>query len=277
MTTGQLLLSAWDWEPSVVIGCAALLLAYFIWVRPRILWKSALYTIGVIVLLLALVSPIDALSDNYLFSVHMLQHLLLILVVSPLLIAGIPRVFAEKLVVHPLIGRIEQALSRPVLAWTIAAVTLALWHVPVLYNFALAHEGVHIFQHLTFLVTGVIFWWPVLTPISELRLGVGATVLYLFSATMFNTVFGIILTFAPVGLYPAYLNPNDELGALSLIRNQWGISAAADQQLGGLFMWVPAGLIYLSMIVGVIVKWQYGSENDIFEQEITLSGGRDAC
>jgi len=276
MTTRQLLTTAWDWEPSVVVGCAFLLIVYFMWARPRILGKSVLYTTGVIVLLLALVSPIDTLSDNYLFSVHMIQHLLLILVVAPLMLLGLPRQTAERIVGNPRLAGVERTFSHPLIAWTILAAALGLWHVPMFYNYALAHEGVHIFQHLSFLVAAVIFWWPILTPISELRLTTGPAVLYLFLATIFNSLLGIIITFVPLGWYPAYIHPKDEFGALSLIRNQWGISAAADQQLGGLLMWVPAGLIYFTIIVLLVVRWQ--SQDGLEEPEHPqIAGGQNAA
>ncbi|HEV2469504.1 MAG TPA: cytochrome c oxidase assembly protein [Candidatus Sulfotelmatobacter sp.] len=267
MTTRDLLLTTWDWEPSVIIGCGALLVLYFYFVRPRTLWRILCYCAGVIVLLLALISPIDTLSDHYLFSVHMIQHLLLILAVSPLLILGIPAEFAVRFLGRPKIAGAERILSNPFVAWIAAALALGLWHVPVFYNFALAHEGVHVLEHLIFLVTATMFWWPVLTPVQEFRLGAGAAVLYLFLASMFNSILGIIITFAPLGCYPAYVHPQDALGILPLIRNHWGISAVADQQLGGLLMWVPAGLIYFSLIVGTVIRWQSGSEMDLPETQ----------
>jgi len=139
---------------------------------------------------------------------------------------------------------------------------LPFWHVPIFYNYALRNEDVHIAQHLIFLVTAVIFWWPVFHPVPELRLKTLPMVIYLFLATMFNSVLGIIITFAPLGWYPAYIHPNDEFGALSLIRKHWNISAAADLQLGGLLMWVPAGLIYFTIIVIAIIRWQSQGDSD---------------
>jgi len=256
MTPRHALLTAWDWEPSVVIGCAVLLTLYFGLVRPRQGSKAGLFVTGVAVLLIALVSPIDVLSDEYLFSVHMVQHLLLILIVIPLLIWAMPREFVEHGLARTSFGTIEEVLSKPALAWSVGTLTLAIWHVPLLYDLALTHEWLHIFQHLAFLVTAAIFWWPVLNPVCELRLTIGPAILYLFLASLFNSILGIAITFAPLGTYSAYLHPRDQLGILSLIRDQWRISPLGDQQLGGLLMWVPAGLIYFIFIVGAIVKWQ---------------------
>lgn len=250
-----MLLSAWDWEPSVLIGCALLFAAYFWAVRFRKAKHTIYFVAGVSVMLLALVSPIDTLGDTYLFSVHMLQHLLLVVIVPPLLILGIPRKSIERLLAWRFAARAEHALSRPALAWSLAFVTMAAWHVPALYNAALANEDIHILQHLMFLVTATIFWWPVLTPVAELRMGTGSTVIYLFAAAAANTVLGILITFAPVGIYPAYLAPRDDLGILPLIRKGWGVSPAADQQLGGLLMWVPGCSIYFVGILIALVHW----------------------
>ena len=142
---------------------------------------------------------------------------------------------------------------------------MTAWHVPALYNFALAHEPVHIFQHLSFLVTATIFWWPVLHPLPEHRLPTGAAIAYLFAAAAENSILGIVLTFMPVGHYPAYLHPKDELGALDLIRNRWGISAAQDQRLGGLLMWVPGCSVYFVAILAIIGQWyaRPDSEEDL--------------
>ena len=278
MTARQLLLSAWDWEPSVVIGCAALLVLYFAYVRQLRTGRSILFVTGVVVLLLDLVSPIDVLSDNYLFSVHMLQHLLLIFAVAPLFIWGLPRDFAARMLARTPVGAAERILSRPAIAWSTGTLALAIWHIPFLYNLALGNEDIHICQHLTFLITAVIFWWPVLNPLPELRLSIGPTVLYLFSAAMFNSILGIIITFAPLGWYPAYLHPKDELGILSLIRNQWRISAAVDQQIGGLLMWVPAGFIYFTMIVTAVVKWQSESDKSLVAESADYTRrGHDAA
>jgi cytochrome c oxidase assembly factor CtaG len=119
MTGWQLLVSAWDWEPSVILGCAALLLAYFAALRfrfPKVAWY---FIAGIVVLLLALVSPLDALGDTYLFSAHMLQHILLILIVPPLLLLGVPKDLARGILRRPLASGMERVLSRPVLAWSL--------------------------------------------------------------------------------------------------------------------------------------------------------------
>ncbi|MCA1723480.1 MAG: cytochrome c oxidase assembly protein [Thermomicrobia bacterium] len=137
-----------------------------------------------------------------------------------------------------------------------------VWHAPALYTATLAHADIHIFEHLCFLATGVIFWWPICAPLPESRYAPLAAMLYLFTAAVAGSLLGIILTFASPGLYPAYLHPVDTRGFLSLIRDGWGVSPALDQQLGGLIMWVPGGLVYLCAIIGTFVRWQSDADTD---------------
>jgi putative membrane protein len=269
MTTTRLLLTAWDFDWSVIVGCVLILMVYFF--KPRAnRWQRMCFVCGICILFLSLQSPLDALSDTYLFSAHMAQHLFLILLVPPLLLLGIAESDVRSWLKIVWIARIERVLGNPYVAWFIGVATMTVWHVPVLYNFALSHESVHIFQHLSFLVTAIIFWWPVLHPLPERRVPTGAAVAYLFAAAAENSILGIILTFMPVGHYPAYLHPNDDLGALNLIRNGWGISAAQDQRLGGLLMWVPGCSIYFLAILAIIGSWYAQPDADEDLGSITM-------
>lgn len=262
MNTWQLLTSAWDWEPSVVIGCAALIAAYAVAVRFRFSRAAAIYVAGVLLLLLALVSPLETLGEEYLFSAHMLQHMLLVLVIPPLLLLGIPEQVARQVLSWPLAGKIERALRQPLVAWTLATAAMLVWHVPTFYDAALRNEGLHIVQHFCFLVTASVFWWPIVSPLEESRLQPPLAVFYLFTACLASSVLGILITFAPAGLYPAYLAPGDARGVLSLVRDGWGLSPATDHQLGGLLMWVPCCLVYLCAIMLTLARWYNAPEED---------------
>jgi putative membrane protein len=255
MTMSHFMLAAWDWEPSVVAGCAGLLVVYAAAARFKFSKAAWFYVAGVASLLLALCSPIDALSDTYLFSAHMLQHMLLILAVPPFLLLGIPREMAQKAMRYPWVQRTEAMLSKPALAWSIGVGTMWIWHWPPLYNAAVANEQIHIVEHLSFLVGATIFWWPVISPIEELRLKPLLAVGYTFAACSAHSVLGIILTFAPLGHYPAYISPADPYGILPVIRGQWGITPSVDQQWGGLLMWVPACLVFLAFILVTLARW----------------------
>lgn len=255
MTSWQIVWSSWDCQPSVILGCTALVICYAAAVRFCFNSRAWYFLAGVAVLALALLSSLDMLADTYLFSAHMVQHILLILIVSPLLILGIPEPVVRAMMLIPEIARTEAFLARPLIAWVAGVGTMWLWHWPPLYNIALRYKAIHIAEHLMFLISAAIFWWPVLNPLRELRLSPLSSIVYLFGACTAHSVLAILITFAPVGMYPAYLRPVDALNLLPLIRDQWGLTPAVDQQVGGLLMWVPVCLIYLSFILATLIDW----------------------
>ncbi|MGH7907409.1 MAG: cytochrome c oxidase assembly protein [Candidatus Binataceae bacterium] len=256
------ILTTWDIDPSIPIGCAILLAAYFI-VNRRDRSRSAFFIAGVVILFIALTSPIDTLADTYLFSAHMVQHMILELIVPPLMLLGLTKNFAAKITAVPGLGAIERVLRRPAPAWILGMGTLWIWHAPLLYNLTLQNEDIHIVEHLLFLITATIFWWPILSPLAESRMNDLFAVLYLIAAMLATSLLGIVLTFAHPGLYPAYLHPHDWLGILPLLRQQWGLTPEVDQQLGGLVMWVPGGLFFLGAVFLVMVRWYQAPEVDI--------------
>ncbi len=270
------LLMAWDFEPSVVIGCIVLVAAFVAGIsivsrdhsQPAAQANAAkishglLFAAAIAVLMLALTSPVDVLADDYLFSAHMLQHMLLVLAVPPMLLMAVSPALAARILRVPTIARVERVLGRPVVAWTIANLTLWLWHEPTLYNAALADEDLHIFEHLCFLVAFTIFWWPFLAPMHERRIAPLLAVIYLVAATVSCSVLGILITFAPLGIFPAYLSPRDELGILPLIR-EWGLTPRVDQDLGGLLMWVGGGAVFLGAMIAALARWYAEPEGDI--------------
>lgn len=260
MTTTELLKIAWEWYPSVVVGCilleAAFLLATgFEWSR-----RTIYFTLGNMAMLLTLCGPLDVLGDDYLFSAHMLEHLVLELVVAPLFLLGLPAWFVRKALSIRWVGKAEKFLGTPAVAWFLGIGILWSWHLPLFYNAALADERIHIFQHLTFLVSATIFWWPVMAPPGFRRLATLPAIFYLYFGALANSLLGALLTFAPVGLYPHYVHPEDEVGALRLVRDGWGMTVKGDQQLGGLFMWVIGGAIFLWAVLTVYARWYRGNE-----------------
>jgi cytochrome c oxidase assembly factor CtaG len=230
----------WDLEPSVVAGCAALALGYIAVARKRGLSRMPYFLAGVVLLLLDLVSPIDTLADRYLFSAHIVQHFLLALVIPPLLLLGTPVFKLGAL------NKLERAVGQPPVSWLLGVGTMLAWHIPALFNAALANDGLHIFQHLSFLVTGVIFWWPIIGPLEDRRLPALGAVAYLFSACVCCSLLGAFLTLGPSGLYPAYVG-------------YWGLDRRSDRQLGGMLMWVLGCFVYLSGILSTVLRW-YGAE-----------------
>ena len=206
---------------------------------------------------LALVSPLDELGDSYLFSAHMVQHLFLTIVGSPLLVLGTPGWLVEPLLRKPVVFRIARVLTFPALAFVLYNFDFWLWHVPILYNATLENQNIHILEHVTFIVFGVIYWWPVFSPSALLpRLSMGGQVLYLFLSGMPTVALGAGLTFFPP-LYAPYL-------AAPRI---WGLSAATDQQLGGLIMWVPGNIVYILIASVLFIRWMQRQEAKQREQE----------
>jgi cytochrome c oxidase assembly factor CtaG len=144
------------------------------------------------------------------------------------------------------LNKLERVLGQPPVSWLLGVGTMLAWHIPTLFNAALANDGLHVFQHLSFLVTGTIFWWPIFGPLEDRHLSTLPAVSYLFGACVCCSLLGAFLTFGPVGLYPAYTG-------------YMGLDAKSDQQLAGLLMWVPGCFVYLSGILAVVRRW-YNAE-----------------
>lgn len=208
--------------------------------------RIVLFTVGLWSIFFALYSPLDPLSDYYLFSAHMIQHLLLVLVGPPLMLLGTPGWMLRPILQLPGIFGIARVLTFPVLAALLFNVVFAIWHVPAIYEAGLKNITVHIIQHITFIATGVIMWWPVLSPMKELpRLPYGAQVLYMFILSVPPAIVGALITFADGILYQTYANAPEI----------WGISTQADQQIGGVIMKLPGFLIFVTAAGIIFFNW----------------------
>lgn len=261
MNIWQVLSTTWNMEPWVLISALALLVGYGIATGFKLTKLSALYICGVALFVLALVSPLDYLGRTYLFSAHMIQHILLLLVVPLLLLLGIPKAVAERALKIEPIGSIMRVLGHPVIAWFFGVGAMWVWHLPSLHNIVLANDSLYIAQQISFVFIGMIFWWPVFAPVESRRLSPLVSTLYLSSACLGCTILGMLITFAGAGLYAAYLNPVDAIGILPLLRGELCLTPGVDQQIGGLTMWVPGCLIYLSASMVTIARW-YGAPED---------------
>ncbi len=260
VTTWQLLTTTWNWEPSVIAGCTALFVAYLVVLRAVRSWppapdRLALFLLGDLMILFALVSPLDFLGDTYLLSAHMLQHVLLLLAPVPL-IAGLPAALVPPFLAAPASSRGLRLLGYPATPWLLGVATLWAWHSPVLYNAALADENVHLAEHLSFVVSATVFWWPVLAPGTTARLSPIRTVFYVFGGMAANSLLGIVLIFGPAGLYSPYLHPAGTAGVLSLLRDGWGLTPATDQTVAGLMMLIiPGMLAYAPAMFEAFGRW----------------------
>jgi putative membrane protein len=249
MNTQQFLTSAWRWNPPLLLACGAGLIAYF--AAFGFTKRAWFFFAALAALLLTLCSPLNALADGYLFSAHMTQHILLLLLVPALLLRSLPEKFSP--------GRFFQKLANPPGCWLCGVGAMWLWHAPALCNAAVSSREVSALQTVSLLALGSAFWWQILAPNEAHRLSPVAAIVYLFSACLGCTALGIVITFSPVTVCSIYAQPVDRLGFLNTIRENWGMSHQRDQQIGGLLMWVPMCLIYMSAIFAQFARWHRGA------------------
>ncbi len=266
-------LTEWDWEPSILIGTAIIIGLYLYAIGPfaerhgfeRISRGKALsFLLGVDIIFLSLVSPLDKLGDTYLFSAHMIQHLLLTMVGPPLMLIGTPEWFMRPIVRNKALFAVARCLTYPAVAFLLFNADFLLWHAPSLYDATLENSTIHVIEHLSFIIFGLLNWWPIFSPSRDLpRLSIGGQVLYLFLSGMPSVLLGAGLTFTPP-LYAPYI----------AAPRAWGISAATDQQLGGLIMWIPVNLMFIATMSALFLRWmqkkeieQATTEREMWERE----------
>lgn len=246
MSTLALLTSLCRFDPLAVAALVATP-AVIVARRAELGARAVALASAMVVLVAALASPIGSLADGYLFSAHMMQHLLLVLVVPPLALLGWPAPRAAR-------AGATRRRWHPLLPWVLGVGAMWLWHEPALCDAASSNPLVHRVQELSLLAMGTAFWWPVLAPRDSARLSPLAGILYLFTACVGCTLLGILITFAPVEVCSVFAHPVDRLGVMHLVRDRWGLSAEKDQQIGGLLMWVPACLVYGIGIMGQLAR-----------------------
>jgi putative membrane protein len=252
----------WRLDPLPIVGVMLTAWAYLWAVRrvqsrhpsaPHRPIRTVAFLAGLGAILLALVSPIEA-YEGQLFSVHMIQHMLLELVAAPLMLLGAPATLAlraaspsvRRRLLAVLHSRVVAVLSFPLLAWLLFAAVNWGWHFSTLYDQALERAALHYLQHATFLAAALLFWWPVvgLDP-SRWRLPHPLRLFYLFLAMPQNSFLGVALMSAPQVLYPHYLTNG----------RAWGPTPLADQGIGGILMWVFGDVVFLAAMGGVVASW----------------------
>jgi len=210
------------------------------------------YFSSLALLFLTLNGPLHDLSDFYLFSGHMVQHLILTLVVPPLMIVGTPGWMLRPMLRKPTLFATARKLTSITSCFVLFNVVLAFWHLPPLYNLALANHGIHILQHLMFIAASVLMWWPLLSPLPELpRAAYPAQMLYCFLMVIPMSIISIYIAMADTLLYPAYATAPRILG----------ITPMEDQQYGGLIMWIPGGVFFYAVMTVVFFKWSSRGED----------------
>ncbi len=275
--------TAWNLSPALLAGLFVAVWAYRRGRRggrgrDRDRWRSRSFAAALMVIGLALVSPLDALASA-LASAHMVQHVLLVLVAAPLLAFSAPSstlLRGTPLDVRRasvrwrrrlgLSSRRLAAFRRPAVVWALYVGTLWFWHAAGPYGAALDNELLHVIEHVSFLVTGVLFWRVVIGTRAAGRVSAGFRLLVVFTAGLQGVFLSALLTFAQTSWYAGYATTT----------TPWGLSPLADQQLAGVLMWIPGNAIYLATALGLLVTWIRPTEA-AEAQEIapeTISGRR---
>jgi putative membrane protein len=256
---------SWTLEPGVLAGVAILGGAYVArWqqvrtgrsARPKVdapVWRLCSFLASMLGVLIALVSPIDALADQ-LFLMHMVQHVLLLDVVPILAILGFTKVILRP--VTRAVQDLEQrarGFASPAFAIVLYVSVIWLWHIPAAYDEALRHPVVHVLEHITFLIAGSLYWWHLLSPIrARMRLGGMGPVIYMASTKLFVGALGMGLAFAPTALYSYYVHH----------ARVWGLSAHDDQSIAGFIMAVEQSLVMGVALVVLFMRALTESERE---------------
>jgi len=261
---------AWSFEPWVLALLCTALLAYVVGVRrarrrrdghgPFTRLRIASFVAGSVAAFLALTSPIDTIGEQ-LFSVHMMQHLMLMLVAAPLLVWGRPMFAFLWSAPRPVrkaigrwwsgpVGRGVMALRSPIVVWVAFCGVFVFWHLPKPYAWALGSELVHTIEHLAFFVSAFAFWSLVSEDSRHRRLDYGATLLFVATAAAFSGLPGALMVIAPRPLYAVH----------AAGEAAWGMTPIEDQQLAGLVMWIPGGFVYLTAISYLFLMWLRSAE-----------------
>lgn len=264
--------TAWNIEPSILIPFLVIAAIYLkgmlnVWQRAGAghgigRWRSTSFGCALLAIIVAFVSPIDALSE-VLFSVHMVQHMILILIVAPLLVMSdfhlaflwaLPgawvKVLIPRLNQNQTLSKAWKVLSNPVFAWLSFSVALWAWHAPAFYEAALNNKVFHIFEHAVFLTTALLFWWVLLKPIGQKYLHYGMAIPYLFTTVLQSGILGALMSFTSRPWYPTY----------TTLVTPWGLTPLQDQQIAGLTMWIPVGMVFSLLTIGYLAAWLHALE-----------------
>ena len=251
-------LSWWRWSvhPSTVIGIAALA-GLYVWgekaLDRRASWtQRSFFFSGLLLLFASLNGPIHDLSDDYLFSAHMVQHLLITLAVPPLLLAGVPGWMLRPVLSRPGIAPVARFFTRAPICFVVFNLMIAGWHLPQFYNAAMANHNLHIVEHLMFMAAAVLMWWPLMSQLPEFpRLAYPGQMLYAFLMSIPMSIVAVYIAMADHVLYPAY----------SAAPRVLPLTPLEDQLLGAPIMWIPGGLIFIVIMTVVFFKWNARGED----------------
>jgi putative membrane protein len=261
---------AWSWELGIVIPLVITAVFYaggtlVIYRRnpntPAIRWWEACsFWAGWLTLVIALVSPLHRMGEA-LFSAHMTQHELLMVLAAPMLVLGRPLVAflfalpaswrpgATRWTKSPIVSATWRFFTGALMVWILHGLTIWIWHIPALYEATLDNEAIHALQHIMFLGSALLFWWTLIHGAYG-RFGYGVAFLYVFTTAIHTSVLGALMTFAQRVWYPIYEGRTAP----------WHLTPLQDQQLGGLIMWIPSGTVFLVVGLAMFAAWIGQSE-----------------
>jgi putative membrane protein len=251
----------WQLDPVLIGGILALGVAYTLAIgplrarlapgQPYPVGAARWFYAGLVLLYLVEGSPLHDLAERYLLSAHMVQHLLLAYVVARMLIVGVPAWLWRSLLLHPAVFPTARVLLRPVVTFVVFAVFFAVWHVPAFYQAALLSSWVHHTEHVLFLVTAIMLWWPILSPIEELpKAPYLVRLAYLFVIPIAQLPVFAGITFHPDVIYPLY----------AMAPRAFGLDVLSDQALAGAVMKVFGLLFFGLPFARIFFDW-YQREN----------------
>jgi putative membrane protein len=261
--------AGWSLDPAVLAPLGIGLVVYVVGISK--LWRHAgighgasilqaiFFALGWLCMAVAIASPLHEISER-LFAMHMLEHELVMTIAAPLLVFSRPlgpMLWAFPRLWRPQVARAARTgayllgwdiLSRPLVATLVHAAAIWLWHIPAVFDAALDNEMLHWLQHVSFLVTAMFFWWSLL----GLRQKAGVAIGELFATGMQTGALGVLLALARQPMYPAQ----------AMLARASGVDPLQDQQLAGLVMWVPAGLVYVAAALAIAGIWIANSSHN---------------
>lgn len=245
---------SWHWSPIALIGLVMLCLLYAFGIRqarkgnvqgtPLQKRRIVAFIVAVVMMAVVFLTPIDTIARTQLFFVHMVQAVTLTTVCAPLLLYACPAWLLRPLLNQPLVQPVARALTQPVIASVIFNINFLAWHAPVLYHFALVHGTVYHVALLSFLLTSLLNWWPLIGPVREFhKMTYPMQMLYAFLDGQPVDIFAFLVVFSGVVFYPYYPVPPP-----------LGISSFADQAVGGALLLIP-GLVDLVVMSPLFFRW----------------------
>lgn len=272
-------LVSWNWRLDVLTFLILLGVTYILgWYRLRKRsqrhvqqWSLVLYLLGLLAIAISLLSPIDTFG-SFLFVMHMIQHELLVMIAPPLLLLANPfpvflwafpqsfrhwigRLFTR----DTLIRRVWWVLTWLPVAWVIHVLTIYSWHIPASYERALHSEFIHDLQHLSFFLTAILFWWPLINPAPRLHgyVPYAFRIGYAVAAIGQNTLLSALIALTDQVLYPYYLS----------VPRIWSLTALEDQALGAGIMWVFGGMMYMVAVLVLVARLLHSEERELYQHQ----------